>query len=155
MGTIGRPHGLRGDVVVHLVSNRDERLAPGSSLVCSGRPLVVTSSQPVPGKAGAHGTQWLVHFQGVDDRSAAEALVSGLLEAEPGPSGDGLWVHELIGATVVGPDGEDRGTVVAMEANPASDLLVLSTGALVPLRFVAGRDRGVVRVDTPPGLFEL
>ena len=46
-----------------------------------------------------------------------------------------------------------------MVANPASDLLELDSGALVPLRFVVGGvettpEGRVVRVDPPPGLFE-
>ena len=54
------------------------------------------------------------------------------------------------------PDGTGRGTVEAVQENPASDLLVLDTGALVPLRFVTGRDdEGRVVVDVPAGLFEL
>ena len=38
---------------------------------------------------------------------------------------DTLWIHELIGAEVVGVDGRSYGAVEAVEANPASDLLVL------------------------------
>ena len=40
--------------------------------------------------------------------------------------------------------------------NPAADLLVLDTGALVPVVFVVGTPHdGVIDVDTPDGLFEL
>ena len=44
---------------------------------------------------------------------------------------------------------------VAVEANPASDLLVLDSGALVPLRFVVSAEPGHVTVDPPAGLFDL
>ena len=47
------------------------------------------------------------------------------------------------------------GVVEAVEANPASDLLVLDTGALVPLRFVIRVDDGRIEVDAPDGLFDL
>ena len=58
------------------------------------------------------------------------------------------------------PTGVDHGPVVAVQANPASDLLELDSGALVPLRFVVGgvehdRDGRVVRVDPPDGLLDL
>ena len=44
----------------------------------------------------------------------------------------------------------------AVQDNPASDLLVLDTGALVPLRFVVGRDpAGRLLVEVPAGLFDL
>ena len=44
--------------------------------------------------------------------------------------------------------------VVSVVANPASDLLELDDGALVPVRFVTGQGPGVVHVDPPDGLFE-
>ena len=47
-------------------------------------------------------------------------------------------MHELVGARVVDAGGVDRGLVVTVVANPASDLLELDSGALVPLRFVVG-----------------
>ena len=46
-------------------------------------------------------------------------------------------------------------TFGTVEVNPASDLLVLDGGALVPLRFVVSTDDGVVTVDPPDGLFDL
>ena len=53
-------------------------------------------------------------------------------------------------------DGSVVGEVAAVQENPADDLLVLATGALVPLRFVVGWDdeRRVV-IDPPDGLLEL
>jgi len=63
-------------------------------------------------------------------------------------------VHDLVGSRVVEPDGTDRGVVTAVEANPASALLVLDDGHLVPLRFVTSREAGRVTVDVPAGLFD-
>jgi 16S rRNA processing protein RimM len=52
--------------------------------------------------------------------------------------------------------GEALGTVTGVEANPASDLLVLDGGALIPLRFVVSSEPGqLVVVDVPDGLLEL
>ncbi len=98
-------------------------------------------------------------FAGVATREDAESLAGATLRAEPlaqaGADADALWVHELIGAEVVGTDGESHGMVTAVEANPASDLLVLDSGALVPLRFVIGSEAGKLTVDVPDGLFDL
>jgi 16S rRNA processing protein RimM len=44
--------------------------------------------------------------------------------------------------------------VVAVEANPAHDLLVLDDGALVPVVFVVEHTPGRVVVDPPAGLLE-
>jgi 16S rRNA processing protein RimM len=45
--------------------------------------------------------------------------------------------------------------VVDVESNPASDILVLDSGALVPLTFVTSVEANVrIDVDVPEGLFE-
>ena len=66
-----------------------------------------------------------------------------------------LWVHELVGVSVVLIDGTPVGTVQAVQANPASDLLVLDSGALVPVVFITAHDEGAVTIDPPEGLFDL
>lgn len=148
VGRIGRPHGVRGEVMVSLSSDRTERLASGSRLLCRGEWLTVVSAIP-------HTNRWRVRFEGVSDRSAAERLTSAPLLAEPLDDPDALWVHELIGASVVDPDGTERGRCVSVVQNPAADLLELESGALVPVTFVTSIDQGVVRIDPPAGLFEL
>ena len=88
----------------------------------------------------------------------AHGLRGALLTAEPLAPADGvdeLWVHELVGAPVVDRSGRAVGTIVAVEANPAHDLLVLDGGALVPVVFVVGRLDGAVVVDVPDGLLDL
>jgi 16S rRNA processing protein RimM len=138
-------------VVVALTTTEAGRVAPGSRLVAGDRTFVVVKSRP-------HQKHHLVFFEGVTDRNAAEALQGTELRAEAvDDDPDALWVHELVGAEVVEVDGTPRGTVEAVQANPASDLLVLDSGALVPLRFVVGWDERPVRlrIDPPAGLFEL
>ena len=53
--------------------------------------------------------------------------------------------------------GAELGLVASVEANPASDLLVLESGGLIPVRFVTGHDADArtVDVDIPDGLLEL
>ncbi|MHB1929213.1 MAG: ribosome maturation factor RimM [Acidimicrobiales bacterium] len=153
MGRIARAHGLRGHVVVELVSNRPERMVPGSELWAGARRLVVVAAGPAPGSGRR--SRWLVDFEGVEGRDAAEALRGVLLTAEPLEDPGALWVHELVGASVRDTAGGRLGRVVAVEANPASDLLVLDGGGLVPLRFVVSHAAGEVVVDPPAGLLEL
>ena len=149
IGRITRPHGVRGELSVLLTSNRTERLDPGSVLETANGPLEVRSSR-------RHKSGWLVVFDGVADREAAEALRGLVLSAEPIDDPDELWVHELIGATVFDQDGEARGRVTRVLDNPASDLLELDSGALVPVRFVESHIAGEeIRVDVPVGLFDL
>jgi 16S rRNA processing protein RimM len=147
---VGRAHGLRGEVAVTLTSDRRERVAPGSVLHAGERELVVAAARP-------HGGRWLVHFEGIDDRTAAEALRGATLTAPTLPSDAGddeLWAHEVIGAEVRSPAGEVYGIVTAVEPNPAHDLLVLDSGALVPAVFVIDHGSGIVVIDPPAGLLD-
>jgi 16S rRNA processing protein RimM len=154
VGHIARAHGLRGQVVVELVTNRAERVAAGSVMTDpAGRPFEVTSSAR-QGRVGGR-ERWVVAFAGVTTREAAEGLRGTVLSGEPIADDEALWVDELIGAALVDPDGAPLGTVVAVQANPASDLLVTDSGALIPLRFVQDRRPGRLTIDAPPGLFEL
>ena len=148
MGRVVKPHGLKGEVVVELFTNRTERLVPGTVLESGRGPLEVVRSS-------AHHHRWIVAFAGVADHAGAEALRDVVLSADALDDPDALWVHELVGAEVVDLAGVAHGTVTAVEANPASDLLVLDGGALVPLRFVVSTEPGRVVVDTPAGLFDI
>jgi len=155
LGTVVRPHGLQGEVVVALVTNRLERLAPGS--VLSGRSrsakgeadisLTVDSSRPFQDR-------FLVRFEHVGDRETAEGLRGVVLLGEPVEDAGALFVHELIGCELVDSSGVAHGRIAAVQANPASDLLVGEDGWLVPLRFVVSVEGGRVVVDAPEGLFE-
>lgn len=143
-----RPHGLGGEVVVELWTDRTERLDPGTILSSDRGDLRVSASR-------AHQGRHLVRFEGVQDRTGAEALRGLELRASPVHVEGALWAHELVGARVVTADGRDVGRVAALEPNPASDLLVLESGGLVPLRFVTALDPGVrVTVDIPDGLVD-
>ena len=148
IGRIGRAHGLKGEVVVKLTTNREERLAPGSLLYVAGRELRVASSR-------AHDRHHLVRFDGIESREAAEAVANNDVFAPPIDDPDELWVHDLLGCRVIDQGGTDRGVVESVEANPASDLLVLDTGGLVPVRFVTDIADGRITVDTPAGLFDI
>lgn len=148
MGRVVRPHGLRGEVVVDLVSNRTERTRPGSVFVTDAGDLRIETSRPFQHR-------WLVTFAGVETIDAAEALRGRVLRAPPLDDPSALWVHELVGSSVVDKaDGRQLGTVTAVVANPVSDLLELDGGALVPLRCVVDREPGRILVDIPLGLLD-
>lgn len=152
VGRITKPHGLRGDVVVDLLSSEESRLAPGATLGSKQGALVVASSRPHQGK-------WIVVFEGVNSREAAEAMRGLELTGEPIDDPDALWVHELLGVRVREVAGTERGTVTAVYPNPAADLLELDGGALVPVTFIVGfagedDDRRLL-IDPPDGLFDI
>lgn len=139
---------MKGDVAVHLLTDRTERLAVGARLFLIDRWFTVERARPA-------GDKWLVHFEGVPDRTAAELLVGHSVFAEPiEPSPDDLYVHQLVGAEVVERDGTTHGRCVAVVANPAHDLLELESGHLVPVVFVVEATEGRIVIEPPEGLFD-
>lgn len=147
VGRIDRAHGVQGEAVVTLWTSRAERLEAGSVLTADSGPLTVV-------EARAFQQRWIVRFAEIQDRDAAECLRGQVLRAEPIFDADELWVHELIGKVVCEVDGTERGRVVAVQENPASDLLVMESDALVPLTFLVEQSGDRLVVDVPDGLFE-
>jgi len=142
-------------VVVQLWTDQLERLYEGSVLSSPAGPLSVVASSPAPG--GARSDRYIVRFAECSDRAAADRLRGVELSAAALEQPGTLWVHELVGAVVRDGGGRELGRVAAVEANPASDLLVLESGALIPVHFVTGHDAGAgtVDVDIPDGLLDL
>jgi 16S rRNA processing protein RimM len=165
VGRVLRPHGLRGELVVEVLSDAPDRFAPGAEVAAgdpdSGgelRPLEVSSAR-------LHQGRLLLRFVGVDDRDAAEPLRGSLLtiplEAarELGP--DEFWRHQLVGLAVVDAEGNDRGVVSDVLPGAAHDLLevrrpdgvtalVPAVAALVEVELDAGR----LVVQPLPGLLD-
>jgi ribosomal 30S subunit maturation factor RimM len=107
VGRVVKPHGLTGELVVELWTDRTERLASGTALIGAGheQELVVVSARP-------HQGRYLVRFEGVIDRSGAEALRNMVLRAPPMAVEGAMWVDELVGARAVTVDGTVLGRVL-------------------------------------------
>ena len=114
VGRIAKPHGLKGEVLVSLTTNRHERMAVGAVVqLATGRILTVESS-------AAHQGRWRVRFSTVPDRNAADALHGAELFAEAIEDPDALWIHDLIGAEVRLDTGQVVGIVASVEGSAAS-----------------------------------
>jgi len=147
IGRIGKPHGLRGEVSILLTTDRKERISAGSILFLdSKQELIVQNSR-------SHKKRFLVLFKGIDTRESAEEVSGEKLFAEPLKDQTTIWVHELIGKIVVDSHGRERGEVVEIHANPASDLLVLDDGTLVPVTFLSDMKERTITVTVPKGIF--
>lgn len=160
VAVIGRAHGLRGEVCIHLHTDQPEvRFAPGESLTTVPSevgPLTIATVRPDRGRL-------FVTFVGVDDRNGADALRGVELHGAAFAETDAWYLDDLRGLRVVTTGGEDKGEVVGLVHGPAQDLLEVrdatSKICLVPLVAaivtevdIAG---GMVVVDPPEGLFEL
>ncbi|KQM83216.1 ribosome maturation factor RimM [Agromyces sp. Leaf222] len=166
VGRLTKAHGLKGAIKLELYTDDPERrFVPGAAF-----------SLQVPADSPWHGKHLVLRelrwyngmpvgfFDGVDDRSAAEALLKAILwvenvdqeEAEP----DAWYDHQLVGLAVV-REGAKVGEVVRVDHFPAQDLLIVKTAtgevmvpfvqAIVPEVDVVA---GVVTVTPPAGLFE-
>jgi 16S rRNA processing protein RimM len=160
VGRIGRAHGIRGELNVEIRTDEPERrFASGSSIVCDGRTLTVASSRH-------HSGRLLVAFREVDDRTAAEQLHGGILEAEIDPAElpddpDEFYDHQLVGLDVRTPDDAVVGTISSVLHLSEQDTLVVDAddrevlvpfvSALVPTVDVAG---GYVRLADVLGLLD-
>ena len=158
VGTVGRAHGLRGQVTVRpRTDSVEDRFALGASLTANGRSLTVTGHSWQQGRL-------VVAFAGVGDRTAAEALRGLDLWADG--AGEAVGDDEfhdppLPGLAAVDPSGERLGEVVAVQHHPAQDLLVVRTPSgerLVPFveALVPEVDPGAGRlvIDPIPGLLD-
>lgn len=188
---IGKAHGIRGEVTVALhTDNPQERftrgarfgLEPGSAGASAAVSAGGSSgaSAPAPPDASVpesltisaarlHNGTWLLSFAEVADRNTAESLrgrwlVLSPAEARDEPDADDAWYEgELVGLRVHDPSGRELGTVSALHARPAQDLLEirLTDGRKVPVPFVTALvptvdvPGGLVVVDPPGGLFDL
>ncbi len=149
-GRIRGAWGVRGEVRVEPFNDPRESLlaslsewwlrpGPESSVPVAGGAAPVSapfSSAPVlfrVARARAHGAHEIVaRLVGIDDRDAAQALAGCtvcLARAQfPEPAADEVYWADLIGCTVLDPDGAELGTITAIEDHPAHPLLHVEAG---------------------------
>jgi 16S rRNA processing protein RimM len=161
---IGRAHGMRGQLTVEVRTDDPERrLAPGATLLTDPSergPLTITAGQ-------VHSGRLLLTFEGVHDRTGAEALRGTLLIAEIDPDEvpedpEEFYDHQLEGLDVVTVDGAPVGEVAEMLHLPGQDLISVRRpdGSEVLVPFVAAIVPEVdleaqrLVIDPPPGLLD-
>lgn len=163
-GKIGRPHGVRGGVHLHLENPDGEALAAGMQvrLELSGRGYRLAQIEDIYGPN-------LVRFAGVGDRDAAATLRGAQVAVHrddfPPPADDEAYLVDLIGAEVHHVDGRMLGTIASFDTGGPQILATVQMAGPAGAReteipfvpgLVVGIDdtEGVVTVDPPWGLFE-
>jgi 16S rRNA processing protein RimM len=135
LAAVAGAHGVKGELRLKLFSDSVDSLSRHDKLYVGDaerRLLTVRDS----GKGA------VARFEGVDDRSAAEALRGSLVEVDRSalpPLEAGEYYHaDLIGLPAVDRDGKSVGTVVAVENYGAGDLLEIGLEAgkksLIPFK---------------------
>jgi 16S rRNA processing protein RimM len=166
VGRIGKPHGLRGEVSVEPRTDEPERRFAAGATVGTrrdrpgdrdGRTLTVRGHR-------WHSGRLLLTFEEIADRDAAEEARGTLLVVPVDPDErpedpEEFYDHQLVGLTVVTPDGATVGRLKEVVHGTAQDLLVVDVdgrevlvpfvSTLVPDVDLAG---GLIVVDDRPGL---
>jgi 16S rRNA processing protein RimM len=168
VGRIGRPHGIRGEVVIGVRTDEpDLRFAVGAVLDVGRSPEgPADGGQLKVVSARRHSGQLLVAFAGVTDRTAAGDLTGSWLSVDSGQlpevtDPDEFRDHELIGLSVRTTTGEAVGVVtdvlhygqdlLVVQRPAEEDCLVPFVKAIVPEVDVAA---GVLVIDPPVGLLD-
>ncbi len=120
VGRVGRPHGIRGELGVLVLSEVPGRFDPGEAVwLEDGRQLTVEGSKP-------HRSGLLVKFREVADRTQAEALRSALLVVPESMSPElpegSWWDHRIQGCAVQTDTGRQLGTVQEVIHTAANDV---------------------------------
>ena len=149
LAAVAGAHGIQGEVRLKLFTDSAESLSRHAKLLVGGverRLLKVRGDNK-----GA-----VARFDGVDDRTAAEALRGSLVEIDRAalpPLGEGEYYHaDLIGIPCVDSEGNALGTVVAVENFGAGDILEIEKPdgkrAMIPFRpGIADLEPGKVVAD--------
>ena len=154
VGLIATVHGIRGEIVVHPLTDDPGRFDVGATV------LLEAPGQPVNPRrivgSRMHQQRYLLLLEGVPDRTAAEALRGGRLcvrEADlPALPPGQVWLHDLPGMSVESEEGEPLGTVHhVLETGEERRLLVVQGPGgeiLVPFieQFVLAIDREARRI---------
>jgi 16S rRNA processing protein RimM len=135
LAAVAGAHGVKGELRLKLFSDSVESLSHHQTLFVGGverRLLSIRDS----------GKTAVARFEGVGDRSTAEALRGSLVEVDRSalpPLEEGEYYHaDLIGLPAVDQQGEPVGTVSAVENYGAGDLLEIEAPdgrrSLIPFR---------------------
>jgi 16S rRNA processing protein RimM len=134
IGVVGRPHGVRGALKVHLDNPKGRTLVAGRAVRCVLAGRVV---EHVVKSAGGG----VMTLEGLDDRSGAEALVHAEVQVrrkDLGGEGDGVFLVDLVGAPVTDSTGAALGTLKGFTDTGAQLLAEVATpgGRVVLVPFV-------------------
>ena len=134
LAAVAGAHGVKGELRLKLFADSVDSLARHSHFQVGGRELALKDI-----KGG--GKTAIARFEGISDRSAAEALRGSLVEIEREqlpPLEPGEYYHsDLIGLPCVDEGGRALGIVVAVENFGAGDLLEVERAgkrSLIPFR---------------------
>jgi len=135
VGKLRRPHGIRGEILMAVMTDFPERIQPGLTLFLGEehQPVEVASLRK-------HNKGLLLLFEGIDTREDVELFRNRNVfvptkDRPPLPEGE-YYLHELIGLQVVTDEGETLGVLSEMIETGATNVYVVrregKSDALLP-----------------------
>ena len=124
VGKLGRPHGVHGEVVLHVLTDFPERLHSGAEVYLGAK----RTSTKIK-NTRQHRDKLLVAFEGVFDRTQADVFRNQMVfvpaaDVPPLPEGE-YYYHELLGLQVVTDQGQMLGTLKEIIETGANDVYVV------------------------------
>lgn len=143
LAAVAGAHGVKGELRLKLFADGVDSLARHKRLYVGGRELALQDIKDA-------GKTAIARFEGISDRTQAEALRGQLVEIDRNalpPLEEGEYYHaDLIGLRCVDEADQPRGTVVAVENFGAGDLLEVEgpngKRSLIPFREPMARLEG-------------
>jgi 16S rRNA processing protein RimM len=149
VGLLRRPHGLRGDLLMEVLTDFPQRLRPGARLFVGEKhtPMTIASVR-------THNDGLLIRFRGIEDPESAAKWRGSLVfvradDRPPLPEGE-FYHHQVIGLQVVTESGEQLGRL--------SEILITGANEVYIVKRPDGRElllpaieEVILKIDPPAG----
>ncbi len=161
VGTLRRSHGIRGDMLVEILTDFPERLKPGTYVYLGAQKqaLKITRRRP-------HGEGLILGFSGLDSVEAtvkyrAQTIYVKVDDRPPLPEGE-YYHHQIIGLNVVDEAGAALGVITEIIETGANDVYVVKGAgereillpALKQVLLEINLETKTMRVHLLPGLVD-
>jgi 16S rRNA processing protein RimM len=155
LGRVLRPHGIRGELRVEVLTAYPERIVPGQQLHLGPDPADVSAARLYTvAQARRHQHYLILQLAGVSDRNAAELLraqyvMVALQDAVP-LDDDEYYLFQVLGLDVITTEGEALGRITDVIETGANDVFVVRGPrgeVLLPVT-----DECVQRIDLDKGI---
>jgi 16S rRNA processing protein RimM len=165
IGQILRPHGVRGELRVKLLTDFPERFSQLDVVLLAADPNTLQNNDTIDvERARLHQEQGILKLEGIDSRDEAEALRNHYLLIpleDAGPlEKDEYYYFQLVGLTVIKDSGETLGEVTEIIETGANYVYVVQSPRYGELLIPAiadviqsiDLDAGQITITPMPGL---
>jgi 16S rRNA processing protein RimM len=162
IGKFRRPHGIRGEIVMTVLTDFPELISPGKKVFVGEQhyPYLVKTTR-------WHGADLLVSLEELPDRTAVEIFrnIMVYMKAEDIPDlpeGD-YYIHQLVGLEVITDQDQILGTIKEIIITGANDVYLIESAQgeeiLIPaidqVVLDINQEEGKVLVHIIPGLLDI